>query len=157
MTLGEKITYLRTAQKMSQEQLAELLSVSRQSISKWEMEQALPQIDKVLQLCKLFSITCDDLLLESIDIVSPQQISNEDILPVKNKYFGTDGFRGEANITLTSMHAYQVGRFLGWYFSSPLSGCNKRISPENRYRKRYPKIQLYSGILTGSRDYRFRC
>ena len=32
------------------------------------------------------------------------------------KYFGTDGFRGEANINLTADHAYRVGRFLGWYF-----------------------------------------
>ena len=32
------------------------------------------------------------------------------------KYFGTDGFRGEANVTLTADHAYKVGRFLGWYF-----------------------------------------
>lgn len=32
------------------------------------------------------------------------------------KYFGTDGFRGEANISLTSDHAYKVGRFLGWYY-----------------------------------------
>ena len=32
------------------------------------------------------------------------------------KYFGTDGFRGEANVGLTVEHAYQVGRFLGWYY-----------------------------------------
>ena len=32
------------------------------------------------------------------------------------KYFGTDGFRGEANVTLLPEHAYRVGRFLGWYF-----------------------------------------
>ena len=32
------------------------------------------------------------------------------------KYFGTDGFRGEANLTLTADHAYKVGRFLGWYY-----------------------------------------
>ncbi len=37
-----------------------------------------------------------------------------------NKYFGTDGFRGKANKTLTVNHAYKVGRFLGWYFSSHL-------------------------------------
>ncbi len=36
------------------------------------------------------------------------------------RYFGTDGFRGEANISLTCEHAYQIGRFLGWYFSSSL-------------------------------------
>ena len=32
------------------------------------------------------------------------------------RYFGTDGFRGEANVTLTADHAYKVGRFLGWYY-----------------------------------------
>lgn len=41
------------------------------------------------------------------------------------KYFGTDGFRGEANVGLTSMHAYKIGRFLGWYYSCELSGCKK--------------------------------
>ena len=33
------------------------------------------------------------------------------------KYFGTDGFRGEAGIDLTADHAYKVGRFLGWYYN----------------------------------------
>ena len=32
------------------------------------------------------------------------------------KYFGTDGFRGEANVTLTVEHAYKIGRFIGWYY-----------------------------------------
>ena len=40
------------------------------------------------------------------------------------KYFGTDGFRGEANKTLLAEHAFKVGRFLGWYYSSPISGCS---------------------------------
>lgn len=119
MTIGEKIAYLRTEAGISQEQLAEQLSVSRQSVSKWEMGQALPQIDKVLLLCKLFKISADYLLQENI------HLEKEEKPVVKNKYFGTDGFRGEANKNLTSMQAYQVGRFLGWYFSSPLSGCDK--------------------------------
>ena len=42
------------------------------------------------------------------------------------KYFGTDGFRGEANVNLTVEHAYQVGRFLGWYY-----GKKSRVTPEN--------------------------
>ena len=33
------------------------------------------------------------------------------------RYFGTDGFRGEANVNLTADHAYEVGRFLGWYYN----------------------------------------
>ena len=40
------------------------------------------------------------------------------------KYFGTDGFRGEANINLTADHAFRIGRFLGWYYANPLSGRN---------------------------------
>ena len=117
MTIGEKISKLRASQNISQEQLAENLNVSRQSVSKWEMDQALPQIDKVLQLCELFNISADELLQDKIAIKCKKSSSN--------KYFGTDGFRGEANRGLTSMQAYKVGRFLGWYFSSSLSGCNK--------------------------------
>ena len=45
------------------------------------------------------------------------------------KYFGTDGFRGEANVTLTSMQAYRVGRFLGWYYASPLFGKTDNGKP----------------------------
>ena len=33
------------------------------------------------------------------------------------KYFGTDGFRGEANVNLTAEHAFSIGRFLGWYYA----------------------------------------
>ena len=116
MTIGEKITHLRTVANMSQETLADKLSVSRQSVSKWELDQAQPQIDKILQLCEIFKVSSDELLYDSITI----NRSNE---KKGNKYFGTDGFRGEANLTLTSMQAYKVGRFLGWYYSSPLSGC----------------------------------
>ena len=42
------------------------------------------------------------------------------------KYFGTDGFRGEANVTLTAEHAYKTGRFLGWYFSEKCKKENGR-------------------------------
>jgi len=68
MTIGEKITHLRTAAGLSQETLADKLSVSRQSVSKWEMDQAQPQIDKVLLLCELFNISTDELLYDKITI-----------------------------------------------------------------------------------------
>lgn len=41
-----------------------------------------------------------------------------------SKYFGTDGFRGEAGIALTADHAYKVGRFLGWYYNMILERNN---------------------------------
>ena len=128
MTIGEKITHLRIANKISQEQLAEKLGVSRQSVSKWEMDQSLPHIDKVLLICELFSVSADELLHNDIVIhrdTSGSSASEDGGAPRGNKYFGTDGFRGEANVSLTSEQAYKVGRFLGWYFASPLSGCRK--------------------------------
>ena len=112
MKIGNKIANLRIRSGMSQEYLAEKLDVSRQSVSKWEMDQALPQIDKVLQMCELFKISTDSLLKDNVEIkVNEKELKG-------NKYFGTDGFRGEANVTLTSMQAYRVGRFLGWYFQT---------------------------------------
>ena len=128
MTIGEKITHLRIANKISQEQLAEKLGVSRQSVSKWEMDQSLPHIDKVLLICELFSVSADELLHNDVVIhrdTSGSSASEDGGVPRGNKYFGTDGFRGEANVSLTSEQAYKVGRFLGWYFASPLSGCRK--------------------------------
>lgn len=128
MTIGEKITHLRIANKISQEQLAEKLGVSRQSVSKWEMDQSLPHIDKVLLICELFSVSADELLHNDVVIhrdTSGSSAFEDGGAPRGNKYFGTDGFRGEANVSLTSEQAYKVGRFLGWYFASPLSGCRK--------------------------------
>ena len=46
------------------------------------------------------------------------------------KYFGTDGFRGEANKELTADHAYRVGRFLGWYYGE----CKRRNGDHSRPR-----------------------
>lgn len=154
MTIGEKITNMRNSLGLSQEVLADKLSVSRQSVSKWEMDQAQPQIDKVLLLCELFNISTDELLYDKITINrSPAGT------PVKNKYFGTDGFRGEANRNLTSMQAYKVGRFLGWYFSSQLSGCNKPnyrprivIGKDTRRSSYMLEYSIVAGITASGAD-----
>ncbi|MBE5876446.1 MAG: phosphoglucosamine mutase [Lachnospiraceae bacterium] len=154
MTIGQKIIQLRNAADISQEQLAETLGVSRQSISKWEMDQALPQIDKVLQLAEIFSVSTDELLLDKIEI--NRTPANE---PRVNKYFGTDGFRGEANVTLTSMQAYRVGRFLGWYYSSKLSGCTKPgyrprivIGKDTRRSSYMLEYSIVAGITASGAD-----
>ena len=62
MTLGEKISSLRGAANMSQGDLAEKLNVSRQSISKWETDASVPELDKLIQLSGLFGITLDELV-----------------------------------------------------------------------------------------------
>lgn len=153
MTIGEKIFNLRNASSVSQEELAEKMAVSRQSVSKWETDQALPQIDKVLQLCEFFGISADELLKDNIEVAT----ENEE--PRQNRYFGTDGFRGEANVGLTSMHAYKVGRFLGWYFSSHLSGCNKPgyrpkivIGKDTRRSSYMLEYSIVAGITASGAD-----
>lgn len=62
MTLGEKILSLRTARDMSQDDLAEKLEVSRQSVSKWETGQSTPDLDKIIRLADLFGVSVDELV-----------------------------------------------------------------------------------------------
>lgn len=64
MTLGQKISELRNKQKMSQGDLAEKLNVSRQSISKWETDASVPELDRFVMLSDLFHITIDELVKE---------------------------------------------------------------------------------------------
>ena len=66
MTFGEKLSKLRKEHHYTQEQLAALLDVSRQSISKWESNLAYPETDKLIKMGKLFECTMDYLLNEDI-------------------------------------------------------------------------------------------
>ena len=125
MTIGEKITHLRIANGISQEKLANMLNVSRQSISKWEADESLPQIDKILEFCQLFKISTDEMLRNDIVIHRGKNLVPSIGEDIKTKYFGTDGFRGEVNKILTADHAYKIGRFLGWFFSNPKYSLQK--------------------------------
>lgn len=62
MTIGTKIQTLRKQRGLSQEQLAEALGVSRQAVSKWEAEQSVPDIDKIILICDYFGVTTDHIL-----------------------------------------------------------------------------------------------
>ena len=62
MTLAEKILSLRTQRGMSQDDLAEKLEVSRQSVSKWETAQSAPDLDKIIKLANLFGVNVDELV-----------------------------------------------------------------------------------------------
>ncbi len=66
MTTGDKIAVLRKRKGFSQEELAQILNVSRQSVSRWEKNQAFPETEKLIQLSQLFSCSIDYLLIDSI-------------------------------------------------------------------------------------------
>lgn len=64
MTLGEKLQLLRKSRGLSQEQLAEVLEVSRQAVSKWENNDSEPDLDKLRAICTYFGVTTDYLIWE---------------------------------------------------------------------------------------------
>lgn len=72
MTLGEKIAELRTDHHLSQADLAEKMGVSRQSVSKWETGNSVPDLDKIVILSELFHISLDTLVKGQQTIVNPE-------------------------------------------------------------------------------------
>ncbi len=68
MSFGKNLQYLRQlSANMTQETLAEKLNVSRQTISKWEMDATNPEMDKALEICKIFNCSLDNLFREEMD------------------------------------------------------------------------------------------
>ena len=62
MSFRDNLQHLRATRNMTQEQLAMLVGVSRQSVTKWESERAYPEMDKLLKLCQIFDCSLDDLV-----------------------------------------------------------------------------------------------
>lgn len=74
MSLSKQLIHLRTIKGISQEELASLMDVTRQSVSKWETDQSFPDGDKIIRLSEIFNVTTDYLLkgieTDPIDIYS---------------------------------------------------------------------------------------
>lgn len=79
MTLGEKLSKLRKENNYTQEQLAEVLGVSRQAISKWESDVTYPETDKLVKISRLFNCTTDYLLLDDCDDLSKSSDNREEM------------------------------------------------------------------------------
>ena len=124
MTIGEKIVHLRIVNNISQEELSKNLKVSRQSLSKWENNDTLPPLNTIKDLCQIFKVSADELIDDNVVIHRGKKVELPDE-NIKTKYFGTDGFRGEANELLNSDKAYKIGRFLGWFYSNPKYNMQK--------------------------------
>lgn len=71
MSFGQNLQFLRKMHKgMTQEELAEKVNVSRQTVSKWELDLAFPELEKAIELCKIFSCSLDELIRESLNFDS---------------------------------------------------------------------------------------
>lgn len=76
MTFGEKLQSLRKTNGYSQEKIAELLEVSRQSVSKWEVGESMPETNKIILLSKIFNVSIDYLLIDEED-TQPEDTKEE--------------------------------------------------------------------------------
>lgn len=87
MILADKIIELRKKSGMSQEELAEKLGVSRQSVSKWEGAQSTPDLNRILQLSEIFGVSTDTLLKDEVDLsaqpAAPANQSDETEPPLR--------------------------------------------------------------------------
>jgi len=109
MSFRKNLEYLRKGRKLSQEDLADKLGISRQSVSKWESGAAYPETDKMLALCKLFDCTLDELM---------NQDMQEEKLEESRKYTFNDFLKSVTGIVdrsikmITSMNAKSLFKFV---------------------------------------------
>ena len=71
MTLGERIQEIRLKNRLSQEEFGTLLGTTRQSVSKWERDAAFPELEKIVRMAELFSVTTDYILRDGVDTFVP--------------------------------------------------------------------------------------
>ena len=84
MTIGQKLTALRKARGMTQEELSEAIGVTRQTISKWELDTSAPDLDYLCKLCDLFGVTADYLIRpekENIERTERTEIEKTSVPP----------------------------------------------------------------------------
>ena len=85
MNLGEKLLSLRKKKGLSQEEVADLLHVTRQTISKWETNQSVPDFDKVVPICNLYEISTEELFKEN-RVVDREKEVGEEIYPTEHTH-----------------------------------------------------------------------
>ena len=105
MTLGEKLSKLRRENNYTQEQLADILAVSRQAISKWESNITYPETDKLIRLSELFDCSLDYLLKDELETDSKNQ-KNDGEKVFFQKYFR----ERKSEKTLWGMPLWHIGK-----------------------------------------------
>ncbi len=104
MKFCDKLVQLRREKGYSQEQLADLLKVSRQSVSKWEAGQSMPELNKLITLADLFGITVDYLVKEEIEPGQESQAGVKDTPAVQYqpvyvpRYFGEFEYKSKRTV-----------------------------------------------------------
>ena len=146
MQICDKIAKLRKRKGLSQEELANLLEVSRQSVFKWECGENTPDLEKIKKIAKLFNVSFDVLLDDekSIDEAQPVTVSQPKVnsAPVNNKIKFRKTFKSgiklNAGVQADYEHGYSGKRKVkGYNYSISLSKHKDLI-----YKKRYTRIMI---------------
>ncbi len=114
MTLGEKLSKLRKEYNYTQEQLADILDVSRQSISKWESDIAYPETNKLIKMGKLFDCSMDYLLNEDIIEKQGSQPTEKESIWVQ---FKKQLYERKSEKMIFGMPLYHIGRNAHGFFA----------------------------------------
>lgn len=128
MTLGENIARMRAERRLSQGDLADALGVSRQSVSKWETDASVPELDKLIRLSELFGVTLDRLVKgEAADEGPKQETSSPETaegthhVPLARTVAGGVLLAvGALGMVLLLLFAGLEGLLLGLFFVLPL-------------------------------------
>lgn len=126
MTTGEKIAALRREHKLSQEALGEKLGLSRQAVSKWEADQAVPTMDNLMELSRLFGVPVDTLLRPDAPFPAPPAEKNSTDAPAapETPHKGISPSRGKilaiggaallcVSLALNAVCLYQIAQLKG--------------------------------------------
>ena len=126
MTTGEKIAALRREHKLSQEALGEKLGLSRQAVSKWEADQAVPTMDNLMELSRLFGVPVDTLLRPDAPFPAPPADENSTDAPAapETPHKGVSPSRGKilaiggvallcVSLALNAVCLYQIAQLKG--------------------------------------------
>ncbi len=115
MNIGNQLYELRKKKNLSQEEVAEKLNVTRQTISKWETDQSMPDLDKIVPLCELYGISADALLKGTVD-VKQREINS----------FETDGQLRKEKAKVISISVFLYFLSIIWIIvSESLEGINE--------------------------------
>ncbi len=166
MSLGENIQFYRNKAGITQEQFAERLDVSRQSVSKWESNTTYPEMDKLLQMCGMFSCSLDTLLRGDAESASFEDTGKYDqhmngfaraiTVGIALLFFGVAvllvllGVGVKVPLSVVAMLAFVVSGIMTMTYAG---------LGHDAYIKKHPQVKpFYSGedIETSERRFRFR-
>lgn len=130
MTLGEKIYKFRTDKNLSQGDLSDMLGVSRQSVSKWENDAAIPDLDKIIKLAEVFGTSIDELVKDNAATLPKTEEPQTTVIIKKESAFPPRKIVGTILLSLSLIITFLCfviggleGALSGILFSAPLILC----------------------------------